>query len=62
MSNNSGSSSGGVGCFGVVQIVFIILKLVGVIDWSWWWVMSPTLFNVGFLVALLIVLVAIRNR
>jgi len=26
---------------GVVFIVFIVLKLVGVIDWSWWWVLSP---------------------
>lgn len=22
-------------------IVFLVLKLVGVIDWSWWWVTSP---------------------
>ena len=22
-------------------IVFIVLKLCGVIDWSWWWVLSP---------------------
>ena len=22
-------------------VVFLILKLAGVIDWSWWWVTSP---------------------
>lgn len=22
-------------------IVFVVLKLVGVINWSWWWVLSP---------------------
>lgn len=22
-------------------IIFIILKLVGIIGWSWWWVTSP---------------------
>lgn len=25
----------------IVGIVFIILKLCKVIDWSWWWVTSP---------------------
>jgi len=25
-------------------VVFIVLKLVGVITWSWWWVMSPVIF------------------
>ena len=25
----------------VVFIVFLILKLVGVITWSWWWIFSP---------------------
>lgn len=31
----------GIGIFDVVGIVFIILKLVGVINWSWWWVLAP---------------------
>lgn len=25
-----------------LQITFITLKLCGIIDWSWWWVLSPT--------------------
>jgi len=40
MSKNS-SSSGGVGFTGLLAIVFIVLKLTGVITWSWWWVLSP---------------------
>lgn len=40
MKNNS-SSSGGIGLSGVLLVVFIVLKLVGVINWSWWWVLSP---------------------
>ena len=24
-----------------IQTIFIVLKLVGVISWSWWWVLSP---------------------
>ena len=40
MSSNN-TSSGGMGCGSVLLIVFIVLKLVGVIDWSWVWVLSP---------------------
>ena len=34
-STGNNSSSSGVGFFGVLTIVFVVLKLVGVIDWSW---------------------------
>jgi len=34
-------SSDGIGTMGVLTIVFIVLKLVGTITWSWWWVLSP---------------------
>ena len=26
---------------GFLFVVFLILKLIGVIDWSWWWVFAP---------------------
>lgn len=29
----------------ILTIIFIVLKLVGVIDWNWWIVLSPALFN-----------------
>lgn len=38
---NSSSSSGGIGFAGLLAIVFITLKLLNVITWSWWWVLSP---------------------
>ena len=34
-------ASGGIGFSGLLTIVFITLKLLKVIDWSWWWVLSP---------------------
>lgn len=40
MSNISGSS-GGIGFFGLLTVLFVGLKLTGYIDWSWWWVISP---------------------
>lgn len=39
---NENSSSGGIGFIGMLTIVFITLKLTEYIDWSWWWVLSPT--------------------
>lgn len=40
----------------LVQIVFIDLKLLNVINWSWWYVLSPTLIYVGlwFITAIII--------
>ena len=35
------STSSGLGLGSVLFIVFLILKLTGNIDWSWWWVTSP---------------------
>lgn len=41
MSENSSASSGGIGFCGLLTIVFIVLKLLGKITWSWLWVLSP---------------------
>lgn len=46
MSKSSSSSSGGVGCTTLFLAVFVVLKLVGVINWSWWWVLSPLWISV----------------
>lgn len=39
MSNNT--SSGGIGFLGLLTLLFITLKLTGVIGWSWVWVLAP---------------------
>ena len=41
MSDKSSASSGGIGFCGLLTIVFIVLKLLGKITWSWLWVLSP---------------------
>ena len=33
----------GIGFTGLLTIAFIVLKLSNVIDWSWFWVLSPVL-------------------
>jgi hypothetical protein len=35
------NTSTGIGLAGAVFLVFLILKLMDKIDWSWWWVTSP---------------------
>jgi len=35
------NNSSGIGFFGLLGIVFITLKLLDVITWSWWWVLAP---------------------
>lgn len=63
MSNNNttnvnNSSSGGIGFAGLLTVLFIGLKLTGVIAWSWLWVLSP-LWITFSLVVLFIVVAAI---
>lgn len=44
MKNDNNTSGGsGIGFIGLLTIVFITLKLLGVIKWSWLWVLSPLL-------------------
>ena len=51
MKNNSSS---GLGICGVLTIVFVVLKLVGVINWSWLWVLSPLWIDIVLTVSILI--------
>lgn len=41
MKNNNSNYSVGIGFTGLLTIVFIALKLAGIISWSWLWVLSP---------------------
>lgn len=41
MSSRTSSSSNGIGGLGLLGVVFVTLKLIGVIDWSWWAVTLP---------------------
>jgi len=64
MSKNSNNiSSGGIGFPGFLTIVFIVLKLTGVINWSWVWVLSPIWFSFLFVeILLIIVIFAVMNK
>jgi len=53
MNKKSGNISVNLTLPGILGIVFIILKLCGVINWSWLWVLSP--FWIGLLLGLIVV-------
>ena len=57
MSQSSSSSGSGIGFGGALALLFIGLKLGGVITWSWWWVLSP--LWIGLVIGLFILLVVI---
>lgn len=53
MSDSSNTNSGGIGFAGLLAVAFIVLKLIGVITWSWWWVLAPLWVTAVLAVAVL---------
>jgi uncharacterized membrane protein YdbT with pleckstrin-like domain len=49
------SSSSGVVVFGLLGVLFVALKLLNVIDWSWWWVTAP--FWGGLAIGIVVVII-----
>lgn len=43
------------GIIGAAGIVFVALKLFGIIDWSWWWVTLPLWGSAMFTIAIMII-------
>lgn len=49
----------GIGFSGLLTIAFIILKLCGVINWSWWWVLSPIIISTCISVIIIAVVIVV---
>lgn len=62
MSKNSSTSSGGIGFVGLLTITFIVLKLCNVIEWSWWWVLSPIWITIGLCIAIILLTIWLASR
>lgn len=56
MSENKGGGAG-IGFVGLLTILYIGLKLGGVVTWSWFWVLSP--LWIGFSMVVVIILVGL---
>lgn len=50
------ASARGIGFGGLLAIVFIVLKLIHIIDWSWWWVLAPIWIPIIFWILVIVVL------
>ncbi len=59
MENQNHAASGGVGLLEVLTIVFIVLKLCGLISWSWWLVLMPLWIELGIILILFVIMFVI---
>lgn len=55
MSSSNTTNTSGIGFTGALQLLFIALKLLGKIHWSWFWVLSPTWISLGIALIVLVV-------
>lgn len=57
---NKDTNNGGIGFTGLLTLLFIGLKLAGVIDWPWLWALSPAWIST--IVVAVIIIIAARCR
>lgn len=64
MNDKKSSGAAGLGLPSVLTIVFVVLKMVGVINWSWVWVLAPTWISLGItiVVVLIALIIALINK
>lgn len=49
------TASGGTSIVGLLGVCFVVLKLCGIIDWSWWWVTAPFWGGFAFIALVLVI-------
>ena len=59
---HSTTVNGGIGFAGLLTIAFIVLKLLGIITWSWVWVLSPIWIDAILIIILLAVVIIMDRR
>ena len=57
MQNNN--NYGGISFVGLLQITFIVLKLIDKIDWSWWWVSPRWISSIIFILVFIMIILAL---
>ena len=56
------SDNKGLGICTVLGLIFITLKLTGLISWSWIWVLSPIWIGICFMIIIYFILYLILGR
>ncbi|MEG0898474.1 MAG: transmembrane Fragile-X-F protein [Oscillospiraceae bacterium] len=54
MSDKKNVTYNEIGFLNVLTLIFVVLKLVEVINWSWWLVLLPTIINIGIMILILL--------
>lgn len=54
-------TSSGLGLLDVLVVIFIVLKLLGVITWSWVWVLSPIWIQLA-IVAIVFIVILVKDH
>ena len=50
-----------IGFFGLLQLALIILKLCGVIHWTWFWVFTPLWVEIAIIVLVVVIIHWLRR-
>ncbi len=62
MSNQTSIKIGGDYFFTLLAILFIALKLLDKIQWSWWWVLAPIWLPTTIAIVVFVLVVALQKR
>jgi hypothetical protein len=54
--SNRTTNYGGTGFIGMLAITFIVLKLLGIITWSWFWVLSPIWISWALFIVIILII------
>lgn len=54
-------TSSGLGLLDVLVVIFIVLKLLGVITWSWVWALSPIWIQL-VIVAIVFIVILVKDH
>lgn len=49
------AQNSGIGFFGILTLIFITLKLTGVITWSWWLVLLPAYGGLAIVLVIIVI-------
>ena len=59
-SSKKQTTSASIGFLDLLAIVFIVLKLLGKITWSWWWVLAPIWIPLVIILGVFLVVLVAR--
>lgn len=57
MSDSNRAGGSGLGLCSILFLVFLVLKLCGQIDWSWWWVTAPLWIPTAVIITLVLLFI-----